>query len=166
MIQAPMDVLKLFPVRKTKKQKQAFRESVISYLSGLGYPVKVEKGSMGCQNVVIGEAEKAKYLVTAHYDTPAGMILPNFLTPCNLAAYLVYQILLVIMLFAFAFVVSFCAACLTDSYAATALSAYVAYFGVLLLMLFGPANKNNANDNTSGVVTVLEMARTLPEGDR
>ena len=33
-------------------------------------------------------------------------------------------------------------------------------------MLLGPANPNNANDNTSGVVTVLEIMRTLPENYR
>ena len=45
-------------------------------------------------------------------------------------------------------------------------SAYIAYFGMLLLMLFGPANRHNSNDNTSGVVTVLETARTMPENLR
>ena len=33
-------------------------------------------------------------------------------------------------------------------------------------MLFGPANRHNSNDNTSGVVTVLEIARSLPENLR
>ena len=33
-------------------------------------------------------------------------------------------------------------------------------------MILGPANKTNANDNTSGVVTVLEIAKTLPENQR
>ena len=31
------------------------------------------------------------------------------------------------------------------------------------LLRCGPANKHNANDNTSGVVTVLEIMRTLPK---
>ena len=30
-------------------------------------------------------------------------------------------------------------------------------------MILGPANPSNANDNTSGVVSVLEIARSLPE---
>ena len=34
---------------------------------------------------------------------------------------------------------------------------------LLLTMMFGPANRHNANDNTSGVVAVLEIARVLPE---
>jgi len=36
----------------------------------------------------------------------------------------------------------------------------------VVLMLVGPANKTNANDNTSGVVTLLEIARTMPENQR
>ena len=34
------------------------------------------------------------------------------------------------------------------------------YWVMLLLMMVGPANKHNANDNTSGVVTVLETMRS------
>ena len=37
---------------------------------------------------------------------------------------------------------------------------------ILGLMMFGPANPSNANDNTSGVVTLLEIARTMPENQR
>ncbi len=91
MIENPMDVLARFPVRKAKKQKQVFRDEVQSYVQSLGYDCAVEKGSMGARNVVIGDPDTAKFLVTAHYDTPAGMLLPNFITPCNPVAFLVYQ---------------------------------------------------------------------------
>ena len=37
---------------------------------------------------------------------------------------------------------------------------------ILVMIYVGPANRSNANDNTSGVVTVLEIARTLPENQR
>ena len=40
------------------------------------------------------------------------------------------------------------------------------YFLNIGLVYFGPANKHNANDNTSGVVSVLEMARSMPENLR
>ena len=42
----------------------------------------------------------------------------------------------------------------------------IVYWGLLLLLIAGPANRNNANDNTSGVVTLLEIARSLPENQR
>ena len=38
----------------------------------------------------------------------------------------------------------------------------LAYWVLLLMIMVGPANKNNFNDNTSGVVTVLETAKSMP----
>ena len=43
---------------------------------------------------------------------------------------------------------------------------YLLFWVCLAMMLFGPANKSNSNDNTSGVVTVLEMMRSFPETQR
>ena len=66
MLTTPMDVLEQFPVRKSKKQKQAFRDAVQEYVTKLGYTCTVEKGSFGVNNIVIGDPENAKFLVTAH----------------------------------------------------------------------------------------------------
>lgn len=162
MIANPMDVLKQFPIRKNKKQKQVFRDAVQSYAENLGYQVAVEKGSFGARNVVVGNPEKAKYLITAHYDTPAGMLFPNLITPCNFVTFILYQLLVVALFFVIAGAVGLAVDLLTADPFLTFWSAYIAYFGFLLLMMFGPANKSNANDNTSGVVTVLETAKSLP----
>lgn len=166
MITRPMDVLEQFPIRKTKKQKQAFRDSVLEYAQALGYTCQVEKGSMGSRNVIIGDAEKAKYLVTAHYDTPASLIIPNFITPCNFVVFLAYQFVIVGLFIAVAFLVGFTAGMITQNPELGGSIAGLAYWVMLILMMVGPANKNNANDNTSGVVSVLEMARTMPENLR
>ena len=163
MLSEPMDVLRRFEVRKSKKQKQAFRDAVTAYAQELGYPVQVEKGSMGAQNVVIGNAATAEYLITAHYDTPAGMLLPNFLTPCNLLTFLGYQIILTVVMMVPSLVIGYLVNLLTDSFDVAYLVWYVLFLGTLVLMMAGPANPHNANDNTSGVVTVLEIARTLDE---
>ena len=87
-IHHPMDVAALFPVRKSGKQKQAFRAAVKEYLEGAGYSVSFEKGSCRSQNVIAGDPENAKYLVTAHYDTCARMLIPNLITPCNFWVFL------------------------------------------------------------------------------
>ena len=92
MIHTPMDVLTTFPVRKSGKQKQAFRNAVEAYVRDLGYETKVEKGSFGAKNLIIGNPANAKYLVTAHYDTCARMIVPNLITPCNLLLFVLYQL--------------------------------------------------------------------------
>ena len=166
MIGKPMDVLQHFPVRKTKKQKQQFRDAVQSYLKTIGYDSTIEKGSMGARNIVIGNPETAKYLVTAHYDTPANMFLPNLVTPCNLAVYSFYQVLIVGLFIALSIgsgVLATLAARNADFGSAVGM---LSYWILLLLIMVGPANKNNANDNTSGVVTVLEIAKSLPENYR
>lgn len=163
MITEPMDILNFFPIRKSKKQKQAFRDAVIPYAEGLGYKVTVEKGSMGAQNIIIGNPDTAKYLVTAHYDTPASIGLPNFITPCNFPVFLIYQILVVGVFFLAAFVAGLLVSFFTDDSLVIFWAAYIAYFGLLFLMMFGPANRNNANDNTSGVVTLLQIAASIPQ---
>ena len=92
MIATPMDVLTVFPVRKSKRQKAAFRAAAGKYAASLGYPVQEERGSFGCRNLIIGDPEQAEYLITAHYDTCARLPFPNFLTPCSLWLFLLYQL--------------------------------------------------------------------------
>ena len=162
MIENPMDVLKQFPIRKNKKQKQSFREAVQSYAESLGYNVGIEKGSFGAQNVVIGNPVKAKYLVTAHYDTPAALPVPNLITPCNALTFILYQILVVGIFVIGAIIPGILTGVITGNTELGSSIALLIYWVLLFMMLLGPANKNNANDNTSGVVTVLETARALP----
>lgn len=165
MLTTPMDVLKQFPVRKSKNQKQAFRDAVQMYAQKQGYQVTVEKGSFGTRNVVIGNPETAKYLVTAHYDTCANMVIPNWITPCNFWAFAGYQLLLTCMIVGIAFASALIPALLLG-WEFYGKFGFIAVWIVLGLLLFGPANKNNANDNTSGIVTLLEIARTMPENQR
>ena len=94
MIKRPIDVLEKYEIRKSKKQKDSFITAVTDYANRAGYSLRVEKGSFGSRNLVIGDPEKAKYLVTAHYDTCAWMPVPNFITPCNFFVYFLYQLML------------------------------------------------------------------------
>ena len=165
MLANSMDVLKQFPVRKTKQQKRAFRDAVQSFVAEFGYESTVEKGSFGCHNLVIGNPETAKYLVTAHYDTCARMIVPNLITPCSFIPFAVYQILVVLLIMLPAALLGFLSGILINESVGMTVW-YVTIWADILLMMLGPANNHNANDNTSGVVTVLEIARTLPENQR
>lgn len=166
MLSCPMDVVKLFPVRKNKAQKQAFRDAVQSYVQGMGYTCNVEKGSMGVRNLVIGDPESARYVITAHYDTCARMLFPNIVTPCNLLAFLGYQIGMVIGMLLLAVAAGVLAGAVFGSAEAGSLAAMIVYWALLLGMMVGPANPSNVNDNTSGVVTLLEIVRTMPENQR
>ncbi len=163
MIDKPLDTLEKYPVRKSRKQKRAFREAVQAYLQSLGYQVHIEKGSLGVRNVVVGDPASAQYLVTAHYDTCAWLPFPNLITPCNLFWYLLYQLLIIAGISAVAFAAGLGVGLLFQEAAVAGHVVYFVYWLLLILMLVGPANPHNANDNTSGVVTVLEIAKSLPE---
>ncbi len=163
MLTTPMDVLTQFPIRKTKAQKEAFRVAVLSYARDRGYDVTIQSGKRGAQNVIIGDPEKASYLVTAHYDTPASIGLPNFITPNNPVTYFLIQFFLVGILLAISVGAAWLVGYATGLQQLMLPVWYVLYFGLLFLMLMGPANRNNANDNTSGVVTVLETMTSMPE---
>ena len=160
-----MDVLRHFPVRKTKAQKQAFREAVTAYAGSLGYESSVESGSFGVRNVLFGHPETARVLITAHYDTCARLPFPNLITPCSFWGFIGVQLLVTAAMFLPAIVIRWMACLFLDELIAQLLFLVVLWADILL-MLAGPANPSNANDNTSGVVTVLELMRTLPENLR
>ena len=162
-IHHPMDVAALFPVRKSGKQKQAFRAAVKEYLEGAGYSVSFEKGSCRSQNVIAGDPENAKYLVTAHYDTCARMLIPNLITPCNFWLFLGYQLLVCLVLIVPSLVAGALMGYLFHEFIVGYFVFMVLLWGLIILMLVGPANSSNVNDNTSGVVSVLEIARSMPE---
>lgn len=166
MLANPMDVLTGFPVRKSKAQKQAFRDAVQAYAGGLGYESRVEKGSLGSRNLVIGDPESAKYLITAHYDTCARLPVPNLITPCNFLLFLLYQLFVTAVMLVPPVLIGAAVGFLADSAGIGYLVGYVLLWVSIAMMLVGPANRHNANDNTSGVVAVLEIARTLPENQR
>lgn len=166
-------LIEKFPIRKTKLQKECFRNWVMDECMKLGYTAQVEtKGSSN--NVVIGDADKAEAIFTAHYDTPAVMPVPNFITPCNVLVYLLYQIVLTVAIFAVSGLVAGSLGWLAKiifgdgelAFWVGYLAELVSLFGLLGLMLFGPANKNNANDNTSGVASVLETMARIPAEKR
>ena len=166
MLEKPMDVLEQFPVRKTKKQKQMFRNAASDWFSRNGYECREEAGSLGARNLVIGDPEKAKFLITAHYDTGTGMLVPNLITPCNVVLFVLYQLVVTAVILLPAVLAGIAVGWLTDSYFTGQLVFLILILVRIALLLWGPANPGNANDNTSGVVTLLEIARTMPKNQR
>ena len=166
MLETPMDVLRQFPVRKTGKQKAAFRVALQSYAQRMGYSYREEKGHFGSRNLILGNPESASYLITAHYDTCAALPFPNLITPCNLFLFCLWQVALSAAIILLAVIAGTAAGMLTQDHPLGFWIGYLCFWMILVMIYVGPANRNNANDNTSGVVTVLEIARTLPENQR
>ena len=138
-------VLREYQVRKTRKQKNSFTDYVSDYAKTLGYEIKVEKGSFGAKNILIGNLDTAKVVFTAHYDTCALMPLPNFITPKNIIIYLLYQLLLTAVIFALSIVAGIAVALINPALSATA--TLICIYALLGLMMFGPANKHTAKSS-------------------
>ncbi len=149
-------ILTQYEIRKSKKQKSAFIE-MLSGCWGDNMHVENEKKYYS-RNIVIGDIENADVIFTAHYDTCAVMPFPNFITPKNIFIYLIYQLLITALILIPAAVITSAAAYFTESFILTELTLFVTVFGMIALLIIGPANKHTANDNTSGVVSVLALA--------
>ena len=166
MITCPLDIVSDFPVRKSKNQKEAFYQKLKPYVKKLGYSVHREKGSFGSRNIIIGDPSKAKYLITAHYDTCAWLPFPNLITPENLPLLIFWQIVILGFFLGITALAGVGIWYLTQDPHMAVWLAYLLLWVMLVLMLIGPANPSNVNDNTSGVIQVLEIARTLPANQR
>lgn len=167
-------IFEKYQVRKNKKQKAAFREYVKEIADRYGYECKVEKGSFGARNIVIGNPDTAMVLYTAHYDTCPRLPFPNFITPKSFLIYLLYQLLILGLFFAVALAGGFLSGVIIAllpidediAYELIACVPMLIYWVLLFLILDGPANKHTANDNTSGVTTVLDIMAELPQDQR
>ena len=162
-------VVEKFPVRKSGKQKEAFRQWVVSEAAkSMGYEARVERGRglVENYNVVVGDPETAEVIFTAHYDTPATIGIPNIMMPRNLLLFYGYQILIVIGLLLPSIGVGFLAGMAGLSFEGAYLIGWAVYMVLLIMMMGGIANPHNVNDNTSGVSAVLELMGKLPEEAR
>lgn len=165
-----------YQVRKTKKQKLGFIEYVEGIARAEGYAFNVEKGTFGAKNIVIGDPKSARVVYTAHYDTCPVLPMPNFITPKCFLLYLLYQLLLcaviILPVMALNYVLDLAAVQLyylvpALTWDMVSMLSLLANYAVLILLIWlliaGPANKHTANDNTSGVTTLLDIMTTLPE---
>ncbi|MBR7160896.1 MAG: M28 family peptidase [Clostridia bacterium] len=171
MTQTTETVFRNYEIRKTAEQKTAFIGYVQTVAKENGYSFEIQNGLFGARNIVIGSPEKAKVIYTAHYDTCAGLPFPNFITPKNFLIYLLYQIAIVIQMFAYAGIFIFLAELFLpmlslDPEQASLISMLLyeaVLIGFILLIVFGPANRHTANDNTSGVTVLLDLMTSMPE---
>ncbi len=154
-----------YPIRKTDEEKQNFRNYIKEHLDKKGIKVNVEltKDAKN-NNILIGDPTSAKAVFTAHYDTPARSIFPNIMIPKNRVLFYLYQFVPIIFLLAISFAFADIVGNLIfNDMTAFLLSFLVAYYGVFFGIMRVFKNKNNYNDNTSGVATVLSIIDKLSD---
>ena len=154
-------ILSAYQVRKTKKQKTDFIEFMKSRIPDL----RVEEGGLlKSRNLIVGDVKSARVVLSAHYDTCAGLPFPNLIAPKNMLITLLYSLLITLPFLLLMVGVNILMQYLTNSFSLaywTSLFVFLAsYFGVFLA---GPANSHTVNDNTSGVITLCEMIRICRE---
>jgi len=158
------EIIENYMVRKSKKQKRRFIERVEEMLGKEGYQVDIEKGGiLASKNIVVGDVKKAKVIMTAHYDTCALCPFPNIVTPRNILAYVIYQFFLIFLFFAVSLVIGLSVAFITGNTEIGKIVTILSIIGLCVQIMIGFPNKNTYNDNTSGVVTLIEIAMKLPE---
>ncbi len=162
------EIFDKYQVRKTKKQKTAFIEYIQKISDQRGYNCQVELSrSYGSRNIVIGNPETAKVVFGAHYDTCAKLPFPNFVTPKHFLIYLLYQFLITaLMLIPYALIIYVGTVINGEWWMLTGIFAYLYLLAFIAMIMVGPANKHTANDNTSGVVTLIDLMTALPEDKR
>lgn len=153
-----------FPIRNGKEEKAAFRAWVLK-----NFPSAREETSEKHTNLIFGDPAQAKVIFCAHYDTPRRSLFPNLMLPVNKILHWLYTFGVLIPLLALAFgfgrVIGMMGTEQSERYL-VAFGFLIVYYSLYFLLFRGPANKHNANDNTSGVGTVLELADRLRDSNR
>lgn len=158
MTQLSQEIFESYQVRKTKKQKQDFTAFLQTHIPELHVQ---ETGFPKCRNLIIGDPSTAKLILTAHYDTCAQLPFPNFITPKKTVLSILYSFVIAIPFLLIIFLFNYLLNLLYLNYWLHSAVSLVAYAALICLVFFGPANKTTANDNTSGVITLLEIYQSL-----
>lgn len=133
-----------FQERMHRRSKAKFREYLKSKAIECNLPYQINPQSFASKNVIIGDFQKAEYILGAHYDTPPWM--PSFL----MKSVLFFNIVLIIIILSLIVATFF------------GFNKFLAIFLYLIIIIyllgfFSIANKYNYNDNTSGVMTLLYL---------
>ena len=149
-----------YPVRRKAQEKENMRLYLTGQSRALGYEAKLVNRRRA-MNVVVGDVEKAKVILTASYDTSLREVLPQFIAPTRPATYFLYQALTPVLMLVLSFVVSFALTFAINRPTLT-LPLFVALLvGMLLYLRFGPSETRTANDSTSGVAALLSAMEGL-----
>ena len=158
----------VLPVRKTAGQKTEARQWIMRELKRLGWKAHEETYGKfnGSVNIIAGDPDKAEVFICTHYDTGSRMIVPNFVSPTNVVAHVLYHVMAAVALFVVAFGVSL-AVCfpLNKPQWMMPMFIFLALAG-LGFLAFGPANKANANGGDSGVLAMLALASEAAHSKR
>lgn len=164
MTELSKKILADYQVRKTKPQKLAFIDFIKQNIPGA---VVEEGGFHKNRNIIVGDVEHAKVIFTAHYDTCARLPFPNFIMPKNMLLSLLYGLVTAIPFLAIMFLVRALVSAVTDDFLIIYWASMLSFIASFTYVFFlSPANQHTVNDNTSGVITLIELMSALTPAER
>ncbi len=162
-------ILENYEVRKSNREKTEFIDYIKNRLSVAGYNPETDitieekgKGLFKSRNIIVGNPKTAKVFFTAHYDTCAVLPFPNLMTPTNPVLFILFQFLLLYLMFGMVFVFALVFTFITNNMFDAGLVMVIALYVFMFHMLFGFRNKHTANDNTSGTIAITKILEALP----
>ena len=156
-----------FPARRKAKEKEMFRTWLVWELREMGYSVSLQSSESALQtrgsatNVVVGDPEQAKLILTAHYDTGVKELFPPLIAPTRPVTFTLYQALTPVLMLLVSFLLSFGITFALNEPFMTLPLFLIFLLAMLCYPKFGPDEMRNANDNGSGVAALLETAKNI-----
>lgn len=162
MRESSKTLLDKYQVRKSTQQKEVFADWLSSHLKDYDYDVKRDNYSKNGTNLIIGDVDKADVILTAHYDTQANFYFPIFMGFSNWISFFLSQLWTLIPMILALIVIVGISNVLNLDFGATLIISLLGLFGYNMFVSYSAANKHTANDNTSGVATLLSIMEDLP----
>ncbi len=156
-------ILTRFQTRMTTLQKEDFHIFLFDELEKKNITARIEDDGKfyPSKNIIIGDLESSQVIFTAHYDTASILPVPNLLFPKNILANLLYAIFLGIILSIFLVLFRSFFGLFIDTPIIRHRLSYISFAILLFLGYLRKPNHHTANDNTSGVITALEILERI-----
>ncbi len=158
-----------FPIRKTTAQKRAFEKWVMAKMREMGYRPYVDGMNRKRQSCATATSSPANLKMPNCSSVPTMIrrrpsACPDLRIPRNFPVYILSQGAVLLGMLLISLLIGTVVGLATKSGDWLILTFFFAYLALMLMMMFGAANKHNVNDNTSGIAALLEtMQRLSPE---
>ena len=161
MTELSQTILSTYQIRKTQKQKTEFIRLLQKYFPDLEIQSKGKT-----RNLIVGDVENASVVFSAHYDTGARLLFPHFIAPKSPVLSVLYSLVSLLPAALGVLAVNLLLYVFRADFLTHYLASMVVACGLVCLKYMGPANRHNANDNTSGVITLCELMINLSASEK
>ena len=159
-------ILEKYQLRKSKKQKNEFIGWLREYLSSYDYDLTEDKYSKSGTNIIVGDVDSAEVILTAHYDTQPNFFMPVLMGFSNWFFFFISQLLILVPMALIFEIGRIIFKAIFGNGIMYAILMPIPLWLYLIQIFVGIANRHTANDNTSGVTTLISILEDMPPEER